>query len=325
MGISLKTHKMLWARSGNRCAFPDCGRSLVEDVDGAGPSILGVEAHIVARSRTGPRGVSGAALVAGDSLANLILLCALHHKIVDDHPATYTVEVLAEMKRVHEETVARSEDEVSRQLRLAEELYAEYVDVWAAEVDLENWTRWTSRLLSHSQPSLDRAHLRALQELRPWLLSRVWPGRHGALEDSFVNFRLVLDDLVEAFASAADDMNAEIVWTRRFYKIDEWNPKRYHYLLDAYRQHVALVENLTYELTRAANYVCDHVRAVLDANYRHAEGALIVQRGPTMDLVVSTCRPEYRDAERVPRPYAGQKKLNRGGPRRDFWVRDCDI
>ena len=39
----------------------------------------------------------------------------------------------------------------------------------------------------------------ALQQLRPWLLSRVWPGRYPALEASFENFRSVLDDLVEAF------------------------------------------------------------------------------------------------------------------------------
>lgn len=325
MTISLKTHKMLWARSGNRCAFPDCRQPLVEHIDGSGPSILGVEAHIIAQSDGGPRGAAGVELADRDALANLILLCGVHHKLVDDHPDAYTVEVLREMKRVHEESTTRSEDLAARQLRLAEELYAEYVDIWAAKADLDNWTAWTSRLLSHSEPSLDREHLTELQELRPWLLSRVWPGRHQTLEESFINFRLVLDDLVEAFASAANDLDAEIVWTRRFYKIDEWNPKRYRYLLDAYRQQVALVENLTYELTRAANYLCDQVRATLNANYRRAEGALLVQRGPTMDLVVNTYRPEYREGERVARPYPGQKRFALVGPRRDFWVNDRDL
>ena len=31
MGISLKTHKMLWGRAANRCAFPECRRELVMD------------------------------------------------------------------------------------------------------------------------------------------------------------------------------------------------------------------------------------------------------------------------------------------------------
>jgi hypothetical protein len=325
MAISLKTHKMLWARSGNRCAFPECGRLLVEDVEGAGASILGVEAHIVARRPNGPRGVAVAETELGDALANLILLCPLHHKIVDDHADTYTVDVLAAMKLAHERTIENNEDDASRQLRLDEELYAEYIDTWAARLDLENWTGWTSLLLSHSVPGLERSRLEALQELRPWLLSRVWPGRHQPLEDSLANFRFVLDDFVEVFASAASDMTAEVIWTRRFYKIDEWNPKRYHHLLDAYRQHVALVENLAHELTRAANYVADQVRLTLDASYRRTEGALLVQRGPSMDLIVATHRPEYRGDERTAKPYPGQLKFARVGPRRDFWVHARDL
>ncbi len=229
------------------------------------------------------------------------------------------------MKRIHEETIIRSEGEAERELRRAEEFYAEYVDTWAAKADLDNWTAWTSGLLSHSEPSLDHEHLTDLQELRPWMLSRIWPGRHQALEGSLTNFRRVLDDLVEAFAAAAVDLDADVIRTRRFYKIDEWSPKRYSDLLEAYRQHVALVENLTYELTRAANYVCDHVRATLDASYRRVEGALLVQRGPTMDLVVNTNRPEYRGAERVERPYPGLKEFARVGRRRDFWVNHRDL
>jgi hypothetical protein len=242
-----------------------------------------------------------------DALANLILLCPTHHKLVDDYPDRYTIDVLREMKGAHEETTTRHESEAERELRHAEELYAEYVDAWGAKADLDNWTAWTSGLLSHSQPSLDRERLTTLQALRPWMLSRVWPGRHEALEGSLTNFRLVLDDLVEAFASAAADLDVDTIWTRCFYKIDEWNPKRYSHLLKAYRQHVALVENLIYELTRAANYVCDQVRATLDGNYRRAEGALLVQRGPTMDLMVNTFRPEYRGAERVERPYPARR------------------
>jgi hypothetical protein len=148
------THKVLWARSGNRCAFPDCRQPLVEHVDGAGgPSILGVEAHIIAQGDGGPRGTAGVELEDRDALANLILLCAVHHKLVDDHPDADSVEILREMKRGHEESTTRSEDEGARQLRLAEELYAEYVDNWAAKADLDNWTTWTSRLLSHSEPA----------------------------------------------------------------------------------------------------------------------------------------------------------------------------
>ena len=32
---------------------------------------------------------------------NLILMCKVHHKIIDDQPNTYTVEVLKSMKAAH--------------------------------------------------------------------------------------------------------------------------------------------------------------------------------------------------------------------------------
>src|SRR3954454_2622501 len=132
MGISVKTHKMLWGRSGNRCAFPGCGQFLVAEEEGTAPSVVGFETHIVARADGGPRGAAGLTAEERDSLANLLLLCGTHHKIVDDQPEAYTAERLREIKRSHEERFAQVEDEASRKIRLETELYAEYVDVWAS-------------------------------------------------------------------------------------------------------------------------------------------------------------------------------------------------
>jgi len=57
MAISLKTHKMLWGRSGNMCAYPECKKVLVADETLTdNPSVVGEEAHIVARKENGPRG-----------------------------------------------------------------------------------------------------------------------------------------------------------------------------------------------------------------------------------------------------------------------------
>ena len=52
MGISLKTHKILWARSGNMCAI--CSNELIVDSldQNDDPSIVGDEAHIIARKDT---------------------------------------------------------------------------------------------------------------------------------------------------------------------------------------------------------------------------------------------------------------------------------
>jgi len=68
-------------------------------------SIVGDECHIVAKSPTGPRGESPLTSKQRDHYDNLILLCRVHHKLVDDQPNTYTVQCLGEMKAVHEKWV----------------------------------------------------------------------------------------------------------------------------------------------------------------------------------------------------------------------------
>ena len=62
---------------------------------------MGEEAHIVARAAAGPRGSALPDSVI-DDYDNLILLCALHHKVVDDQPIYYTTDRLRSLKADHE-------------------------------------------------------------------------------------------------------------------------------------------------------------------------------------------------------------------------------
>ncbi len=104
--ISSKTHKMLWGRAASRCAFPHCRRELVMDsnaIDQA--SLVGQECHIVAKEKDGPRGNSPLSQKQRDEYENLLLLCNIHHKLIDDQPNTYTVESLQQIKAAHEQWV----------------------------------------------------------------------------------------------------------------------------------------------------------------------------------------------------------------------------
>ncbi len=72
------------------------------------PVFVGEIALIVSSSPAGPRG--GLPLRAGNDFSNLLLLCARHHKIIDD-PATaerYTVEVLRSWKYEQEQQIEAS-------------------------------------------------------------------------------------------------------------------------------------------------------------------------------------------------------------------------
>jgi hypothetical protein len=312
---------MLWGRARNRCAFPDCDQLLIQDVPGdAGTSVIGEEAHIFPREAGGPR-ADGARPADVDAYSNLILLCPAHHKMVDDHASTYTMDVLEEMKRNHEAQVASGETPDQQTRQADDERYAAYVDEWVRRAALDSWDGWMSSLTSHGQPSLLTERYEQLEELREWLLRRIWPGRYEDLENSFHNFRFVLDDLFLVFSRHAEDPleDRERIWTRKFYKIDEWNPELYERLGEEYDVHVDLVEDLALEMTRAANYVCDHVRKRIDPAFRVREGALVIRAGPMMEtLGWTTFRPEYRREERTARPYPGLERFKADRASRDF-------
>lgn len=70
-------------------------------------SIVGDECHIVAKELGGSRRNSSFPSEKLNSYENLILLCKVHHKMVDDQANTYTVETLHEIKEQHVEYVRR--------------------------------------------------------------------------------------------------------------------------------------------------------------------------------------------------------------------------
>jgi hypothetical protein len=106
MAISTKTRKMLWARSGNKCAF--CRIELItSEINLQQATIIGEECHIISKTNNGPRGNSEVNF-NHDEFDNLILLCSKHHKIIDENENEYTVEKLIEIKSKHEAWVSES-------------------------------------------------------------------------------------------------------------------------------------------------------------------------------------------------------------------------
>jgi hypothetical protein len=96
-----KDIKILWGRSGNRCAI--CKLELTPD---GNRETLGEMAHIVARSSDGPRGSIQLTDGDRDGYDNLILLCPNHHSEVDKNPDAWATERLRETKTEHERWVS---------------------------------------------------------------------------------------------------------------------------------------------------------------------------------------------------------------------------
>jgi len=108
MGITPKTRKILWGRSGNCCAI--CRRELVIERSLNDPqAIVGDECHIVSKKESGPRSYkSNPTELDLDGYDNLLLLCKTHHKLVDDQPGKYDITELRSIKSNHEQWVRQS-------------------------------------------------------------------------------------------------------------------------------------------------------------------------------------------------------------------------
>lgn len=97
MGIKSSTIKSLYAKSGNKCAYPGCTKTLIEDTNNSNIC------HIISEKPNGPRHDPN--YRDYDNEENLILLCRNHHNEVDTDIKKYSVNTLYSMKEKHERLI----------------------------------------------------------------------------------------------------------------------------------------------------------------------------------------------------------------------------
>mgnify|MGYP005990467547 CR=1 FL=1 len=102
--------KVVVARSGNKCAYPNCGVELTIDPKSAGdrPKATGKVAHIAGASPNGPRYDVSMTREQRGSADNLIYLCGPHHDAIDAQLEYHTRDLLIQAKETHELAVARA-------------------------------------------------------------------------------------------------------------------------------------------------------------------------------------------------------------------------
>src|SRR5258708_437463 len=102
---STQVAKRLFALSSNRCAYRRCNTPLVQ-----GNTVVGEICHIKAANSGGPRHDASQTDVQRQAFENLILMCGVHHKIIDDDEDAYTVEYLTRRKAEHEAAASPMDD-----------------------------------------------------------------------------------------------------------------------------------------------------------------------------------------------------------------------
>ena len=205
MPFSESVKIMLYAGSGNRCAFPGCQTPLVFTLKQSKAVVNhGKAAHIVAESRKGPRGRNSMSVAMRNSYENGIVLCTNHHTdVVDKYPTKFTVTQLRQWKSAHEKKYATLTKSRQKNIQVLS-IYAEYVDKWSELAFLNNWQSWTAPILRAGSNCLSYEVYLSYIELCSWLAARVWPDTFRSPENALLNFQRVAVDFIFTFERQAE-------------------------------------------------------------------------------------------------------------------------
>lgn len=106
--IPRRTVNLLWGLAGGHCEL--CGKNVAVDHLLGNQGKFAEVAHIEADSPKGPRYNASQTDSERNSVANLMLLCPVCHKDIDNNPEEFGVEYLKARKRFYEDSVKETVD-----------------------------------------------------------------------------------------------------------------------------------------------------------------------------------------------------------------------
>jgi len=325
--VSVQDRKMLWGRSASLCAICRC--QLIRDSEFGRSTIIGEEAHIVAREPEGPRGESPLTTAQRDSYSNLLLLCPTDHTVIDalpTGPLEFPVEHLLRIKRDHEQWVLKN-NKIDQSRQRNEEKWAQIVDQFSEKMQWDTWGNDIGYILAPGLgPCLTHEVHARLGSVTKWIYSRIWPPGHQRLRALIEHCAIVINDLLLLFDQDCEECpyRKHTLSLRKRHKKYEGEEPRYSALLADYLYRRDLMYDLVLEATRYSNAICDEIRQEIDPGWRFEEGAVTICNGPTMNMTYETLRPGFRSADfdKHPQPYVSLDAFKTDRFSRDIFLSD---
>ena len=296
MGISQKDIKLLWGRSGNRCAF--CKTELTQDKESVTASYtLGEQAHIVGEKETAARGVSLLDQKERDAYPNRILLCPTHHTEIDNNEEDWPIEKLHQEKSRHELWVTETLAEFSNiQLQADQAAVTSVVDSAVELCGLQNWRTWTTWTLS-ADPHWHADRPEDIFEFRRRVLTAIWPDDYDELRRATDTLAVLLSRAAKTFLEHSDLRSDNVLRPNKFYKSGGFNPN-YDADIERYKEWVLRCHDLVREATKAANWFAEIVRRDVNPMFFVEKGRFMIEEGPLGDFDYTSSCPEFTQEEK---------------------------
>lgn len=292
MAIDNKDIKLLWGRSGNRCAI--CKIELSEDKQSRNVAYtLGVQAHIVGEKEDAARGKSQFTEDQRNSYHNLILLCPTDHTKVDKNEEEWPIERLHFVKTEHELWVRDTLDVIANEKLNAQHMAIMSIIESATNLcDLEGWKIWTSRALA-PDPHWSCGFPDMIFEFRQRVEAAIWPDNYEEFRKATISFAILLHNAASKFYENAVYRNGELV-PDKFYNRGVFNPNYERDLL-SYKNWLDECYKLITHATCAANWFADVVRRDFDPAFFAEKGKFGIVDGPFSDQNFIASVPEFSD------------------------------
>lgn len=299
MSISVSDRKLLWAKSGGYCAFPECDTRLTEQLplasEAAGSQVVvAEEAHIRSARPDGPRHDPSYDKNLLDSYENIIILCAHHHTLIDKQRGEgFSVEELERIKASHESAVAGISP-TQREIRTATD--AANI-AFLCDIISSISTRWEVISLELNFPisQIHSSDIELLESIARQLLAHDWPAWNPAVQNACHRFSEVLISCFALIGSAYEPVrNGYLQLVMPHKRLKGWDPEYYNHLLFETNFRLFAVTFLVSELTRSMNLIISATRLELDPVFSVGEGKFLMR---AEDLFINnhTFRLEYPD------------------------------
>lgn len=256
IAVANKIKNLLWGNAGGICSFPNCNKRLSEN-----GSNIGEVCHIISRKPNGPRGKFRTRDIDIDGYDNLILMCQVHHKIIDDQEENYPINKLKEY-RVQHETM------IKNKLSKSNSFYNDLAINFGNKIqDIGfNWL--------HSLPEADMAlkidEYNKLYSLINWINSRDW-----IINNSNITLELLFKKLAENIYQTLKTFEEHLITINNYYNTEKFyqnvdfysNPELREQLQKKYDEHIYKLIDLTIEIAQNFNAIFRNIRQTIDSNF----------------------------------------------------------